>query len=63
MRKYIRAMMRAEAERRSIKASRFIKVAWNKYQIKKIGSFARLVNRAKGTAPKYKWKNRIASVL
>ena len=62
MRKHIRAMMRAEAERRGYKASRYVREAWDQREIRKRGRAIRLINKAKGTAPKRLWKQRIAAL-
>lgn len=63
MRKYIRNMMRHEAERTGKRASEFVHAAWENRQIARVGWKRRMMNIAKGTAPKRKWAARIAGVL
>jgi hypothetical protein len=63
MRKYIRHMMRLEAERTGKKPSEFVNAAWNTRQIARVGWRRRRANVAKGTAPKRKWAARIAGVV
>ena len=63
MRKYLRSMMRADAVRLGVKPSRYVSQAWEKHMIDKVGMHTRMVNKAKGTAPKKLWKNRIAAMF
>lgn len=63
MRTYIRYMMRREAERTGKRASEFVHAAWENRQIARVGWTRRMMNVAKGTAPKRKWAARIAGVL
>lgn len=63
MRKYIRYMMRHEAERTGKRASEFVHAAWENRQIARVGWTRRMMNVAKGTAPKRKWAARIAGVV
>lgn len=55
--------MRAEAERKGIKPSRYVNFMWNKYQIGKHNGNVRRRNQARGTAPRARWKNRVTSVF
>lgn len=61
MRKYIRAIMRAEAEKKGFKPSKAVHEMWTRFQVKKIGqngSVIRKVHQARGTHPKRQWKQR-----
>lgn len=55
MRKYKRAIYRAYAERKGIKASRFVHDSWENYQIKKRGRAVRAFNWWRSTRPKRNW--------
>lgn len=59
MRKYIRAMLRGEAEKFGAKPSKWVNREFNRLQIKKYGVEKREINKAKGTHPKSRWKARI----
>lgn len=63
MRRYIRHMMRREAERKGKRPSESVHAAWETHQIARVGWRRRRANVAKGTAPKRKWAARIAGVL
>lgn len=63
MRKYIRLMLKNKAEKEGIKSSRYVHDTFEKMQIKKYGATKRSINKAKGTAPRRKWKNRIEAEL
>lgn len=63
MRKYIRHMMRRQAERTGKRPSEFIHAAWENRQIARMGLQRRRANVAKGTAPKRKLAARIAGVI
>lgn len=63
MRKHIRYMMRREAEWKGKKPSKSVNAAWNTRQIARVGRKRRMMNIAKGTAPKRKWAARIAEVV
>lgn len=63
MRKYKRSIMRAAGENKGYKPSRFVAMAWNEYQVNKVGRKRRKINVAKGTHPKRSWRNRIADAL
>lgn len=63
MRKYIRNMMRHEAERTGKRVSEFVHAAWENRQIARVGWRRRRANVAKGTTTKRKWAARIAGVL
>ena len=63
MRKYIRNMMRHEAERTGKRVSEFVHAAWENRQIARVGWRRRRANVAKGTTQKRKWAARIAGVL
>lgn len=63
MRKYIRHMMRRQAERTGKRPSEFVHAAWENRQIAHVCWKRRMMNVAKGTAPKHKWAARIAGVM
>ena len=56
MRKYKRYAMRRYAERKGIKASRYISVTWDTLQIRRVGWSARRMNQRHGTKPRWKWR-------
>ncbi len=56
MRKYKRAIYRAYAERKGLKASEFVYNTWDRLQIKKRGLSMRRANQRHGTKPRYKWR-------
>lgn len=56
MRKYKRAIYRAFAERKGIKASKFVHDSWEHDQIKRRGYGTRLINVLHGTKPRRKWR-------
>lgn len=58
MRKYIRAMLRGQAEKMGAKSSKFVNYEFDRRQIKKYGIEQREINKAKGTHPKSRWKAR-----
>lgn len=60
MRKHIREMMRADARREKNKPSRWVKVAFDQYQMKKYGVDRRKRNQAVGTHKKKLWHSRVA---
>lgn len=62
-RKYIRNIMRAAAERRGIKASRFVNREFDRLQRKKYGATVRAINKAKGTHKRAAWKTRIEALF
>lgn len=59
MRKYVRGMLRREAERKKIKPSKWVNREFDRIQIKKHGIEQREINKAKGTHKKSSWKTRI----
>lgn len=63
MRKYVRAMLRGEAEKIGAKPSKYVNREFNRLQIKKYGETEREVNKAKGTHPQSRWKARIEFAL
>ena len=63
MRKYIRNMLRAEAERMGVKPSRYVSKEWDRRQVDKYGEPRRRINQAKGTHKRKTWGLRIASVV
>lgn len=63
MRKYIRARMRAIAEKQGYKPSKAVHAMWTKYQVQKSGHIIRAINTAKGTHKKKNWHSRIASAV
>lgn len=60
MRKYIRAMIRAEGERKHLKPSRWVKTVWETSCHKYYGVTARKINQARGTHNKRLWPTREA---
>ena len=60
MRKYIRKILKSEANKKHIKESKYIKDMFNSMQIKKYGTKKRIENQLKGTHKKNTWKNRIS---
>lgn len=62
MRKYIRSMYRAYAEKNGMKPSSFVSEQWERLQIKRYGKSARICNVLHGTKPAYKWRQRHAFV-
>lgn len=63
MRKYMRYRLRIAAEKAHVKPSRHVSYGWDEIQQKKVGWTVRQINKAKGTNPKRKWKNRIEAAL
>lgn len=63
MRKLIRSMLRAEAERLGVKPSRYVSREFDKYQVKKYGATRRRINQARGTHKRNTWKNRVSAVV
>lgn len=59
MRRYKRAILRHRAEKLGVKASRYVREAWDKLQRKAVGT-QRGVNVAHGTKPKRLWRSRVA---
>ena len=62
MRKYIRAIIRADGERRRLKPSRYVKSTFEQLQQKKYGVNERRKNQARGTHKKYLWASRTANI-
>lgn len=58
MRKYVRSILRAQADRKKEKPSDFIKHVFNKLQISKYGKIVREHNMLKGTHRKKNWEFR-----
>lgn len=56
MRKYIRAMYRAYAEKNGIKPSAFVAEQWDRRQKVMRGAAVRYMNVQHGTKPAYKWR-------
>ncbi len=63
MRKYIRLILKNKAEKQGIKASKYVHYKFDEIQVKKYGATKRNINKAKGSKPRRKWKNRIEMVL
>lgn len=59
MRKIIREMMRADAKREKNKPSRWVKAAFDQYQMKKYGVDKRKRNQAVGTHKQKLWNSRV----
>ena len=55
-RKFIRNTMRHAAEKKGVKASKWVRNEWDRYQRKKVGGKKRAINKAKGTLPRRKWR-------
>ena len=62
-RKYVRGMIRREAERKKIKPSKWVNREFDRIQIKKYGVEQREINKAKGTNKKSTWRPRIAFAI
>lgn len=60
MRKYIRNMMREASHNNHTKPSRWLKAAFESFQLKRYGADRRKANQAKGTHPKKLWASRVA---
>lgn len=60
MRKYIRNMMRYEGKHKKYKVNRWVKAAFEAFQLKCYGADRRKANQAKGTHPKKLWASRVA---
>lgn len=63
IRKVIRNGMRHDAEKKGVKASKWVRNAWDRYQLKKVGAKKRRINQAKGARPRRTWRQSIAAVL
>ena len=59
MRKYVRKMLRCEAEQKGVKASKFVHRKFENLQIKKQGKKSRDIHRVIGTHKRRVWKSRI----
>lgn len=55
MRKYKRAILRHLAEKRGVKASKFVYFEWDRLQRKAVGAATRNLNVLHGTKPKSLW--------
>lgn len=63
MRKYRRMVLRMQAANKlHVSPTNFLKKMWERYQIKKYGSKAVAINRARSTHKKNTWKQRIGLV-
>lgn len=62
-RKYVRGMLRREAERKKIKSSKWVNREFDRLQIKKYGIAQREINKAKGTSKKSTWRTKIAFAI
>mgnify|MGYP003306496682 CR=1 FL=1 len=63
MRKFIRKLLRAKAEKMGVKPSRYVRKEFDRIQVEKYGDIRRKINRAKGTHVKNTFRNRIADAL
>lgn len=63
MRKYIRYRLRVAAEAAGVKPSKHVAFGWDEIQNHRVGWRVRQINKAKGTAPKHKWRQRIRAVV
>lgn len=62
-RKYVRGMLRREAERKKIKPSKWVNHEFDRLQIKKYGIEQREINKEKGTNKKSTWRQRITFAI
>ena len=60
MRKYIRKLLRSQAENMGAKASRYVRSEFDRFQIEKYGRDKRRINQAKGTHKRSTWRMRIS---
>ena len=60
MRKYIRNMLRSQAERENVKPSKYVSDEFNKIQGRKYGYERRVKNQIKGTHKRSTWKARLS---
>lgn len=58
MRKYIRNVLRSQAERENVKPSKYVSDEFHKIQAKKYGYATRIKNQIKGTHKRSTWKAR-----
>ena len=63
MRKYIRKMLRAKAERMGVKASRYVAREFDRRQVKQYGETRRRIAQAIGTHKRKTWRSRIEAVV
>lgn len=63
MRKLIRNMFRAEAERMGVKASKYVAREFDRRQVEKYGETRRRISQAIGTHKRKTWRSRIESVV
>ena len=59
MRKYIRNLIRRQAEKNGEKASRSVRATFHELQIKKYGAKCRLANMCKSTHKRKLWRSRL----
>ena len=63
MRKYMRQIMRHQAEKEGFKPSKTVHQLWYHYQEKKFNHQQHLAHIARGTKPKRNWKARYEQVF
>lgn len=63
MRKYQRAILRAQAEKKRCKSSKYIHDEWIKYQLSFRNPKTVAMNKARATHKKRNWKERISFAM
>ena len=63
MRKYVRHLLRRQAERIGVKPSRFVRSEFDRLQIKKQGRDKARINQLKGTHKRKLWRSRIINTI
>ena len=63
MRKYVRKMLKYDAEKNGVKASMYINNEFEEMQNKKYGETRTMINKVIGTHPRHLWKHRIGFVV
>ena len=63
MRKYIRKLLRSNAEKIGVKASRYVRSEFGRLQIKKYGRDKACINQLKGTHKRKLWRSRITNTI
>ena len=63
MRKYQRAILRAQAEKKKCKASNYVREEWLKYQLSFRSPKEVAINKGRGTRKKKNWKEHISFML
>ena len=63
MRKYIRKLLRRDAEDLGAKPSKYVRSEFDRLQIKKYGKNTRRKNQAKGTHKRKLWRSRLIDFI